>query len=426
MPRLTQRAALGWSFALVGAVALAAGCSGTNTVNYTNPPPPSAAPLATVSVTVALPIGGAPLRSSLRGKRDFSAGNVASVTVQAAASGVQAPVATINTSAGSSNCTSSGGTLSCTGSVQAPVGPAVAFGVVSYSQPNAQGSPLSAGTVVQNVAASGTTLSVSPATFTAVFIASLAVSINNATFTAGTPGQFTFSFNAYDVTGSPITSPATFANAIALSYPANASSGIFGLIPTPSSTPNYFNTTIPLVTGPGQTLSFGYSGLAPNLNPGANVLTFPIAVAGVGQSEITGNHSVTIDVATPTPGPTLLTPSPVPSSTPTSGATTTPSPLPTFTPGPIGLNPSALYFEAPTAPPQTFTASEQGVSSFHAVPLDPTVASVSPSDGTNFTVTPLNAGLTLIIVTDGKGNTNGVDVYVNQIIINPQAKTRFR
>jgi hypothetical protein len=120
----------------------------------------------------------------------------------------------------------------------------------------------------------------------------------------------------------------------------------------------------------------------------------------------------------------LLTPTPIPTTAPSGVPTTTPSPLPTYTPGPIQLSPSALYFAEPTAPAQTFTASEQGVTTFHAEPLDPTIASVSPSNGTNFTVTPLNPGLTLIVVTDSNGNANGVAVYINEIIINPQTKAK--
>jgi hypothetical protein len=378
---------------------------------------------------VALPIGGAGPRRRIgvRGPRSLSTSNVESVTVQAALSGTQAPPVTINTTTGSSNCGISGATLTCTGSVQAPVGTDVTFAVVTFGQTNAQGAPLAGGTLVQTVATSGTTLTIGASAFAAfnLFIASLNVSVDKSVFPAGTPGQFTFTFAAYDATGAIIASPAPFANAIEVSYPTSLGNGIFGLIPTPGATPDYFNNQIPPLTAAGQSLSFGYSGLAPGFNPGANVFTFPIAVSGLAPSQITGSSNITIVLPTPSGGPTLLTPSPVPSISPTPIVTTTPSPLPTFTPGPINLNPSSLYFGEPTAPPQGFTASEQGVSSFNAAPLDPTVASVSPSNGTSFTVTPLSAGLTLIIVTDNKGNTNGVAVYVNQIIINPQAKVKF-
>jgi hypothetical protein len=431
MRRIEGRTALGWSFALVGAVALAAGCSG-NAVNYTNPRPATPAPLTAVAVSIALPLSAAgPLRqgvrrNGVRRKESLDAANVGSVTVQAALSGTQAPAVTIDTSTGSPNCGTSGSTLTCTGTVQAPLGSNVAFAVVAYGQSNAQGSPLAGGTVVQSVASSGTTLSLGSSVFDTFnyFIASLNVAVAPSTFQGGTPGTFTFTFAAYDATGALIAAPEAFANPILLSIPSQLSNGIFGYVPTPGATPDYFSSNVPPVTAPGQTLSFGYSGLAPNFSPGDNVFTFPVSVAGLGPGQITGSSSVTVVLPSPTPAPTLLTPTPVPSTTPTGAATTTPSPLPTYTPGPIQLAPSALYFAEPTSPPQTFTASETGVSTFHAEPLDPTVASVSPSNGTTFTVTPLSAGLTLIIVTDANGNANGVDVYVNQIIINPQAKVK--
>jgi hypothetical protein len=425
MLSLDRRSALGWSFGLVGALALAAGCSGTNAVHYTNPVPASPPPLTSVAVSVALPIGGSgPLRAHLRGLRSLSTSNVQSLSVQAALGGTQAQPAVINTTQGSANCTVAGATLNCTGSVQAPVGSNVTFAIVSFGQTNAQGSPLAGGTLLQNVASSGTTLAITPAVLAGFnfFIASLSVSVDKSVFPAGTPGQFTFSFAAVDASGQPIDPPSVFANPILL---LNPGTNVFGYIPAPGATPDYQSELVPPVTAAGQSLSFGYSGLAPGFNPGDNVFTFPISVAGLNPNQISGSTNITIVLPTPSAGPTLLTPTPVPP-TPTPGATTTPSPLPTFTAGPITLNPTALYFAEPTAAPQTFTASEPGVSTFHAVPLDPTVASVSPSNGTNFTVTPLSAGLTLIIVTDASGNANGEAVYVNQIIINPQAKTRLR
>jgi hypothetical protein len=419
---LDRRAALGWSFGLVGALALIAGCSGTNAVNYSNPRPASPLPLTSVQVSIALPLGGNGPRMIVRGPRALTSGNVQSVSIVAALSGTQAPTAVINTTVGSSNCGTSGQTLTCTGTVQAPVGTNVAFAVATFGSTNAQGSPLAAGTVVQNVPPTGATLSIGAAqlaTFN-LFIASLNVSVDKSVFPAGTPGQFTFTFAAFDATGAPITT-GVFANPISLQLPGI---DVFGWIPAPSATPNYFDPIVPPLTQAGESLSFAYNGQAPGFTPGDNVFTFPISVAGLGPSQINGSTNITVVLPTPSGGPTLLTPTPLPP-TPTPIATTTPSPLPTFTPGPITLNPSSLYFAEPTAAPQTFTASEPGVSSFNAAPLDPTVASVSPSNGTNFTVTPLSAGLTLIIVTDGKGNTNGVAVYVNQIIINPQGKWRF-
>jgi len=425
MASMTKSSALGWGFAFLGAPALAAGCSGGNAVNYSNPHPSTPPPLVSVSVTVALPIGtGGPVRQGIRKTKSLTTNNVQSVTVQAALSGTQAASTTINTTMNSSNCGSSGGTLTCTGTVQAPEGNNVTFAIVTYGETNAQGSPLAAGTVLQSVAASGSTLTIGASTLAgfSLYISSLTVAVNPSVFNAGTPATFAFTFVAYDATGTQIQAPGVFANPIILSLP---DTNVFGLIPTPGSTPNYVNDVIPPVTQAGQSLNFGYSGFAPGFNGGANVFTFPIFVSGLSPGQITGSTNVTVIAPSPSAAPSLLTPTPLPP-TPTPAPTTTPSPLPTYTPGPISVNPTALYFGEPTAAPQQFTASENGVSTFNAEPLDPSIASVSPSSGSTFTVTPLAAGETLIIVTDASGNANAVDVYINQIIINPQAKTKLR
>jgi hypothetical protein len=83
------------------------------------------------------------------------------------------------------------------------------------------------------------------------------------------------------------------------------------------------------------------------------------------------------------------------------------------------LSPSTLYFEAPNAPPQSITASEPGVNTFGASVLNPSIATVSPANGTVFNVTPVAPGATLVTVTDAKGNKAGVIVYVNLTIVNP-------
>src|SRR5579871_3656131 len=200
-----MRSPVAWLFALVAALGIATGCSGSKAILYQNPPSATPPPLASVAVTVALPMGSKMmlgLRSGTRGRRSLSTSNVQSLTVQAASQGEQVPAALIATQPNSANCTASGNTLQCTGTVQAPVGNAVAFAIVLYAKPNAQGAPLAAGTIVQNVPSSGATLSIDGATLAsfAVFIATLNVGLTNATFPAGTPATFTFSFNGYDVT----------------------------------------------------------------------------------------------------------------------------------------------------------------------------------------------------------------------------------
>jgi hypothetical protein len=417
-----NRTILGWSFALVAAAAFVAGCSGSKSVDYVNPSAPTAAPLAAVSVSIALPLGNA--GPQVRRARPFSlsAANVQSVTVQAAALGQQQPPTVIATTKNASNCRVSGQTLKCLGSVQAPVGASVTFSIVTYTQPNAQGTPLASGTLTLPVGTSGTSLVIDSGVLStfALFIASLVVSVDRDVFPAGTPGEFTFTFAAYDASGNPIGAPATFANPIAVSYPGT---NVFGFIPHPGASPNYQNEPLPPVTVPGTSLSFEYSGLAPGFNPGANPFTFPVAVPGVPARDITGNSTITILLPTPSPEPSgvaSLTPSPIPTTQPSNGPPTAgPSPPPTYTPGPITLSPSTLYFEAPSAPPQTITASEPGVNTFGASILNPSIATVSPANGTVFTVTPVSPGATLVTVTDAKGNKAGVIVYVNLTIVNP-------
>jgi hypothetical protein len=432
-PRRRTRFVLGTAFALVAAAAFVAGCSGGKSIDYVNPPPPSAAPLVSVAVTIALPLGGGnPRKRAARAPLhpdDLTTENVQSVTVQPAGLGQSLPATVIATTMGAPGCKSSGRTLKCSTSLQAPVGADVSFNVVAYSQPNAGGTPLAAGTITEPVGTSGATLVIDSnvlATF-AIFIASVVVSVDNAVFNAGTPGEFTFTFSAFDASGNAIAGSSTFANPIAVSYPGT---NVFGFIPKPGATPNYQDEPLPPLTAPGQSLSFEYNGLAPGFQPGANPFTFPVVVPGVPANKITGSSTITILVPTPTPQPSgvaSLTPTPIPpTASPSAQPSAGPSPPPTYTPGPISLQPNTLYFEAPNAPAQTITASESGVNSFNASILDPTIATISPATGTVFTVTPVGPGATLVTVSDAKGNKAGVIVYVNLTIINPGILQRLR
>jgi hypothetical protein len=139
------------------------------------------------------------------------------------------------------------------------------------------------------------------------------------------------------------------------------------------------------------------------LNPGSCFFIFSDAANN--QTEL----NVTVLSAPPTP-----TPSP----TPTPVATATPIP-----PGPIAITPSnSLEFTGPTAPPQTFSASEAGVNSFT---LDQTpctgIVTIAPPNGTAFTATPVSTltqgGVCTITVLNPSGQFSYVRFYVDGTIV---------
>jgi hypothetical protein len=139
------------------------------------------------------------------------------------------------------------------------------------------------------------------------------------------------------------------------------------------------------------------------LNPGSCFFIFSDAANN--QTEL----NVTVLGAPPT-----ATPSP----SPTPVATDTPVPT-----GPVAIAPSnTLEFNGPTAPPQTFTASEAGVASFT---LNQTacagIVTVGPASGTAFTATPVSTltqgGKCTISVLDPSLQFSYVKFYVDGTII---------
>jgi hypothetical protein len=112
------------------------------------------------------------------------------------------------------------------------------------------------------------------------------------------------------------------------------------------------------------------------------------------------------------------TPTPTPSATATPFSTPTPVP-----PGPIAIAPSnTIEFASSTASPATFVASEAGVTSFSVnQSACAGIASVSPSSGTSFTVTPAAAltsgGSCTLTVSDPSGQFSYVGIYVDGLTI---------
>ncbi len=92
--------------------------------------------------------------------------------------------------------------------------------------------------------------------------------------------------------------------------------------------------------------------------------------------------------------------------------------------GAVTVAPSLLVFSGPTAPPQGFTASVQGATSYTATSLDPQVATVSGGGGGKFSVAPVAAGTTAITVASNNGKQGIVLVYVNGVVVIVNAKER--
>jgi hypothetical protein len=92
--------------------------------------------------------------------------------------------------------------------------------------------------------------------------------------------------------------------------------------------------------------------------------------------------------------------------------------------GAVAVSPSLLVFSGPTAPPQGFTASVQGATSYTATSLDPQIATVSGGGGGKFSVAPVAAGTTAITVASNNGKQGIVLVYVNGVVVIVNAKER--
>jgi hypothetical protein len=187
------------------------------------------------------------------------------------------------------------------------------------------------------------------------------------------------------------------------------------------SAPVTVTVTEPGVTefqGQGSTCGASQTALIDNSYSGATGNTFTISAGLVPGScffifSDAANNQTELNV-------TVLgaPPTPTPSPTPTPVATDTPVPT-----GPVAIAPSnTLEFNGPTAPPQTFTASEAGVASFT---LNQTacagIVTIAQPAGTAFTVTPISTltqgGKCTISVLDPSLQFSYVKFYVDGTII---------
>ena len=98
--------------------------------------------------------------------------------------------------------------------------------------------------------------------------------------------------------------------------------------------------------------------------------------------------------------------------------------LPVTVNGAVTVNPSILTYASATSPPQSFTASASGATTYNATSLDPTIATVTATGGGSFKVSPVNAGTTAITVSTNNGKQGVVLVYVDGVVIIIQSKER--
>jgi hypothetical protein len=343
--------------------------------------------------------------SERRGGRLFVSPAAESVSITV--TGIAQPLVA-DVSATSPQCTTSGGTRTCSIVLQAPPGNDT-FTAILYAGPNATGSVLGTGTVVEQVAP-GVAFSIS------IGLNGEAVAITlsaaRTQFTAGTPATTTLTVTAFDAGNDAIAGtyeyPITITN--------SDTTGTFTV--NPSTVPN--SATVVTLSYSGGTGAAAATISANSTNvPGASVAAQTVTVSGA--TGVPSPSPTTAPTPVPTPVPTP-TQTPVPTPTPTlpPGATPkptgTPSSRPTASPIPtVVASPNALTFENTTTP-QTFSASEAGYSGTFTAAVTatsvPNVATVSTTDGLTFTVTPENAGTATITVSDSNAHSTTVSVTV--------------
>lgn len=119
---------------------------------------------------------------------------------------------TVNLTPSSSNCSTSNSTLTCTATVQAPVGNDT-FDVATYDQPNGSGNLLSTATVPLTIVSGET--ETAPITLNGI-IASFKLTLSNLTPTIGQSSTITLYVNALDADGNTIVGPGNYNNPISL------------------------------------------------------------------------------------------------------------------------------------------------------------------------------------------------------------------
>lgn len=176
---------------------------------------PASGGRATATFAIAIPLAGRTTGATQR-KTDYFSANTASFTVQIVSNNGQTysgpqPHA-INTGPGLPNCTSNDTTLTCTGSIDVPVGTDV-LAVTATSGTNNSGAPLSMGQVIAQI--SPTAANAISVTLDGV-VAGVKVSFPASQPAPGSPQTIPVTVSAADCSGATIIGPGNYTTPIAL------------------------------------------------------------------------------------------------------------------------------------------------------------------------------------------------------------------
>lgn len=308
--------------ALATAALVLAACGGGSgdvppgsVVNY-SPSPSSSAPFTPSQINVVVVRANA--AQSIRKRPAYFSAATQSVTVQLVAANGQSipsqPPTTIDTFAGAPNCTTSGTSLNCSGTVAGTIAPSAVFSVTTYAQPNGTGAVLSAGSFAANTQSSSTlTLESSDSGTLNGVVSTVSLAAVPATLPDGRAAAATLVVTAYDATGAVIVGPAAFAAPIVLSVPADATHAFsFAALPA-SGTPSPGTSTYS-VNAPGSNVALEYNG---DVAVGGSTILVQAQWQGTGAQS---TATTTLAIApSPTPKPTSTpkaTPTPSPTSAP--------------------------------------------------------------------------------------------------------------
>jgi hypothetical protein len=509
----------GSTFAALALLILAYGCSsavGSPTPTYGHA---TSAPAQTANVTFAISPGSAASPAARARRPAYLSTATSSVSILPIVTGAPNQKALIvDIGAGLPGCTGSGTSLTCSGSIAAPVGP-TSFTVTTYDQKDALGDVLSSGTITVQVAASSTTSTLTNATSLTLngVPASFAIAVSPQSLTIGSSATLSAVITAYDAAGAAIVGPGQYATGIDLetitAYEAT-SDAVLTSTPPAAFVPGCTYPVVPqvtachlvtVVTGPSQPIALAYKG---EYVPGTSILlagespglatqsvTIPFAspppsgactgttiVVCPGQVTFATSAAPSVALTVSEPGVTTFTASDyacvgdgiasinfqkqtsgtaftvypgtapgtcaatftdaagnstnvnvtllatvVPSPSPSPSTTPAPTPVPT---GPIAISPSnALEFTSATASPQQITAAESGGTTFSVQQSACSgIVSVTPANGTVFTVTPqaslTQGGTCTFFVVDASGGRSPVQASVDGVSFIINSKSR--
>ncbi len=194
-----------------------------------------------------------PSKQNTHHRPNYISPGTQSMTVGLVSGSTTTPLATINLTTGSPNCTvPTGGGLQCTTTVQAPFGTDT-FAVSTYSATNAGGSVLSTGQVQTTLTLGANEPTVQldldgvPAT--------VALVLGTATLPVGNPGSTSVTVQAYDASNNLIIGPGQFASPFTLSISGDTYNTLSLNYGGPPGSPAQTS-----ITSPGQVVKLNYTG----------------------------------------------------------------------------------------------------------------------------------------------------------------------